>query len=107
MGVKSVPIGNGTHGSTGAIYPGTVQNIATSASNAQSAAFGSTSKLVRLHATQDVYVLFGSNPVATASTGFLLKAGFTEHFGVTPGEKLGVLRVSADGILSVCEAVMV
>ena len=87
-----------------AMAPGASQSVATSGSSAQSAAFGTDTTVVRLMASQDVYLAFGSNPTAT-STGLHLPAGVPEYFAVTAGEKVAALQVSAAGALNVVEMV--
>lgn len=71
-------------------------------SSSQSAAFGSLTTKIRLVATQDCHVRFAASPTATSSD-MLLPAGIPEVFQVTPGEKVGVIRSSADGVLHVTQ----
>jgi hypothetical protein len=109
-GIKAAKIGI-VNQAFPAIAAGTTQVVATSASNAQSAALGSTTNLVRVVATQACYLEFSGSaagsPVATASTSVLLPANAPEYFAVVPGTKLGALRVSADGSLFITEAQVV
>lgn len=58
---------------------------------------------VRLCATSDCYVLFGSNPTATAANGTLLPAGAAEYFAVDALDKVSVIQVSAAGTLNITE----
>ena len=65
-----------------------VQEITFSTST-QSAAFGGSTKLIRVVADADCRIKVGPNPTAVA-TGLLLKANVIEYFGVAAGEKLAV-----------------
>lgn len=56
----------------------------------QSAAFGSNTRLVRLHTDAACRVAFGENPTATANS-MRLAANSTEFFGVIPGQKVAVI----------------
>lgn len=65
--------------------------VAISASSAQSAAFNSRTKLVRLHCDVVCNVnIGGTNPTATATSARLV-AGQTEYFAVRPGDKVAVI----------------
>lgn len=106
-GTKAVPKGNGKLNSHEAIYPGVVQNVTFNGTSAQSAAFGSSTKLVRVAATQACFLAFGANPTAAASSGILLPAGVSEKFIVNAGEKLAVVQSSSGGILGIVEVASV
>lgn len=72
--------------------PATVDQtaIGISGSSTQSAAFSSTTVLVRVEVDSTCSIQFGANP--TASTAFKrLQAGQTEYFGVVGGQKLAVI----------------
>lgn len=56
-------------------------------SSAQSAAFSSGCKLIRVIADADVYLQFGSDPTATA-TAIRVPADTAEYFGVEQGAKV-------------------
>lgn len=56
----------------------------------QSAAFGSTTRFVRLHSDSNCRILFGDNPTA-AGTSPRLAAGASEYFGVVPGQKVSAV----------------
>lgn len=58
---------------------------------------------VRLCSTTDVWVLFGSAPVATASNAMLLPAGVVEYFAVDALDKIAGIQVSAGGTLNISE----
>ena len=66
--------------------PGTV-----GASSVQSAAFGASTNLVTVQADEACHVVFGGDPTATTS-GFLIAAGGTEDFGVSPGDKVAWIQ---------------
>jgi len=55
----------------------------------QSAAFNASARLVRIQSSINAYVLFGSNPTATASTT-PITANQPQWFGVVPGHKVSV-----------------
>lgn len=84
---------------------GPAQAVSVSASSTQSTALSaSTCFMVRLLATQDCYVAFGTNPTATTSSTRII-ANQPEYFAAKAGDKVAVLRVSADGSLSVTEMI--
>lgn len=65
--------------------------VAIAGASAQSAAFSSTTKLVRVHCDVICNITVGgTNPVATTST-LRLAAGQTEYFAVSPGDKVAVI----------------
>lgn len=82
--------GRGTTVMAGAEPNRLTQNVAISVVPAQSAAFDSATRFVRINTTDDVRVEFGENPTA-GSTSLRLGAGATEFFGVLPGHKLSVI----------------
>lgn len=86
-----------------AIVPVSPQNVTVSSSSAQSAALGAGTTLVRLAATTDMWLAFGTNPTATTS-GIFMPSGSIEYFGVSPGSKIAAIRDSADGKLNIVEA---
>lgn len=52
----------------------------------------------RLIADQDCWFLIGANPTAVAVTSrLMLAAASPEYFAINPGQKIAVLRKSADG----------
>lgn len=56
--------------------------------------------LIRIVATENCYVKVGVSAVA-ANTDTYLPAGFVETVRVKNGERISVIRASADGILNV------
>lgn len=103
-----------------AIIPGATEVIAFTNSASQSRAFSQRGAndafnvdnctLIRLFATQDCWIAFGSNPTAAVvSSGakenmYHLPGGFLDFIGVTPGQKLSVIRDTANGTLYITEA---
>ena len=76
-----------------AFLMGTVQNIATSGSSAAtSSAVGK--EMVRIVATEDAYIEFGTSPTATTSSMLLMK-GVTEYFKIDSAHKVAAIEVSA------------
>ncbi len=69
------------------------QQLAVGASAVQSAALGSTTNFVRLHADVNCRFAIGPNPAA-AATSPRLAMGATEYFGVRPGDKVSVITSS-------------
>lgn len=81
------------------------QKVAFSASSAQSTALLATNTNVRVYADQDCHIAVGANPTAVADGSCLfLPAGQTEYFRVPAGgDKIAVIRDSADGTLYISE----
>lgn len=86
-----------------AVAPGTTQTITTSGSSAAiSTAFATGTTVVRIVATEDVNIKFGSAPTATTSDPFV-PANQVEYFKVTAGEKVAAIQNSAAGTCYVTE----
>ena len=85
-----------------AIYIGTNQTVSITGTSAQSSAFQTGARIVRLFATQDCFVAIGSNPTATTSDCFM-PSGLVQYFGVQEGQKLAVIRSSSNGTLYITE----
>lgn len=86
-----------------AVAPGTTQTITTSGSSAAiSTAFATGTTVVRIVATEDVNIKFGSTPTATTSDPFI-PANQVEYFKVTAGEKVAAIQNSAAGTCYVTE----
>jgi hypothetical protein len=62
--------------------------------SAQSSAFDAATQVVRLVATQDCHLAFGTNPTATISA-MILPALAPEYFKVLSGEKVAAIKVAA------------
>lgn len=72
--------------------PALVEQVVTiGATSEQSAAFGSLTRLVRVHTDAICSIAFGSDPTATANTS-RMAAGQTEYFIVSPGDKVAVIE---------------
>lgn len=70
------------------------QTIAIAGASAQSAAFATTTKIVRVHTDVACHVVVGgANPTATTSS-MRMGEGATEYFVVTPGQKLAVIAAA-------------
>lgn len=79
------------------------QAFAVGAASAQSAALSGECRIVRVCATTSCYIAAGPNPTATASD-ILLPANTEIKFTVKAGWRIAAIRVSADGICNVVEA---
>jgi len=66
------------------------QTVAIGSSSAQSAAFGSSTGMIRVNTDVACNIIIGSNPTATTSK-MRMSAGQTEYFLVTPGQKIAVI----------------
>lgn len=66
------------------------QVVNTTASSAQSAAFNTNTRFVRVHAATIVSIKFGPNPTAV-TTAHRMAAGTTEYFAVKSGDKLAAI----------------
>jgi len=73
--------------------PGTVQQVAISASNAQSSPLADSTRYVRLHTDTACRIAFGATPTASATTQ-RMAANSTEFFGVTPGTRIAVIATT-------------
>ena len=83
-------------------HPDNVENVSFTATSAQSSAFKEDTVLIRLEADQRCRYKLGSSPTADSSST-PLPAGVIEFPGVNPGEKLAVIRTTADGTLHITE----
>lgn len=80
--------------------------VAFTATSAASAAFGANTHDIRVVATQNCHINIGDGTPTAAATdnnGMYLPAGVVEYFHVSPGQKIAVVRDSADGTLCVSE----
>jgi hypothetical protein len=83
---------------------GVTQSITTSAVSAQTGnAISDQVYTVSITASQDAYILFGTNPTASASTGFFLLKNWPTEFAIRPSEKVAALQVSTAGVVYVSE----
>ncbi len=74
-----------------AVEPGvTTQAVAIGGVSAQSAAFGATTRFVRLHTDAICSIAFGTSPTATTAKA-RMAANQTEYFAVKPSDKVAVI----------------
>ncbi len=73
--------------------PEAASQVVTFATSTASAAFGATTRLVRIQADADCHIKVGSDPAATTSD-MPLVAGAPEYFGVTPGQKIAAIQAA-------------
>lgn len=69
------------------------QQVDITAGSLQSAAFGDTTRFVRIHADVPCRLAIGTNPTASAAS-MRVGAGGTEYLGVRPGLKLAVIATT-------------
>jgi hypothetical protein len=69
------------------------QQLAIGAGSVQSAAFGDTTRFIRVHTDVACRVAVGSNPTAS-SASMRMNAGGTEFLGVLPGLKIAVIATT-------------
>ncbi len=74
--------------------PVTTQTVAIGAGSLQSAAFNSATRIIRLHATDNCYFEFGSNPTASSVTSRMV-ADSTEYFAVPENVSLKVAAITS------------
>jgi hypothetical protein len=67
------------------------QLVTSAVGTAQSAAFKSNTRLVRVHTDTAIYYRFGTNPTAVTATDAKMAANQTEYFQVMPGDKIAVI----------------
>ncbi len=85
------------------IRKGACQTISFTGTSAQASnAFATNVSVIRLFATQDCFIEFGSNPTAD-NTGMFIPGGIICHTNVIPGEKIAAIRVSNSGTLYITE----
>lgn len=80
----------------------TPQRVSVGAASAQSAVFGATTRVVRVAASTDCHIAFGTNPTATTTSTYL-PAGAVDYFAVEAGQRAAVIRATVDGFVSVVE----
>ena len=87
------------------ITQGVSQVLAVDGTSVQSASWQATTTIVRLFATQDMFIKFGANPTAIAndSGSFFLPGGIVEYFAVRGTEKLAAIQSTTAGTLYVTE----
>lgn len=95
---------SGMDGGFQAIYPGVSQVKAFTNTSAQATALGKGTSLIRVFATQDCHLAFGTSPTAVATgANLFLPANTVEYIGVVPSTKVAVIRDTANGNLFITE----
>jgi|TARA_R110000824_G_scaffold140275_2_gene306035 hypothetical protein len=83
---------------------GVTQAITTSGTSAQTAsAISEQVYVASITASEDAYIVFGTNPTATSANGIFLLKDWPTDFSVRPGEKVAAIQVSAGGTVYVSE----
>ena len=83
---------------------GTTQIVAASTTSAETTnAFGSGAHLVRIAATADCHVVFGSSPNTATTSDALIVSAMPEYFIVNPGWKAAVVVAASTGTVSITE----
>jgi hypothetical protein len=101
--VKAWDNGDGSINTLPAIAVGTCSKVSVSGSSAQSGAI--TASVVRVIATTDCHIKFGSNPTAAADgTSLFLPAYAAEYFQFGSGDKIAVIQDAASGNLFITAA---
>jgi len=67
------------------------QDVTFTATSAQSAAFASTTKFIRVELDETGHIAFGSNPTAVTAQSKRLLADKPEYFGVVGGQKIAAV----------------
>lgn len=94
-----------------ALNPGSFQQVTTSGSHAESLAMDDSTTIVKCFCTQDVWLAFGTAPVAASiapgnkTNYILLRGGFASYFGIPKGKKYKISAVqdSTGGTLDILE----
>lgn len=87
------------------IKPTASVNLAFAGTSAQSSALVGT--IVRVIATQNCWLAFGTNPTANTTTSVYLPSGAVEYFAITTGWKIAAIQDSAAGTLNITTAIEV
>lgn len=66
------------------------QTVAIGGTSAQSSAFNTLTRFIRVHTDSYCSIEFGADPTATAAKA-RMAADSTEYFGVVPGQKVAVI----------------
>lgn len=70
--------------------PALTTQVVTYSTSTQSAAFGASTKFVRVVSDTNCHILFGSSPTATTSN-MRIAADSAEYFGVVAGQKIAAI----------------
>lgn len=87
------------------MFPGDSQTISFSGTSAvNSTDFNSKTRVVRLHATEDCFVVFGDSTATATSSNMFLPADQTEYFGIQSNEtRIAAIQSSTGGTLYITE----
>lgn len=80
---------------------GTTSVVTVTGTSAQSSAFGSQTRKIRISGNTAAHAKVGSNPTAVATTDPFFPANSTEYLTVTPGQKIAFIRALTDGLVTV------
>ena len=108
-GAKTVTKSHGRDNAFEAIFPGTSQvvSVTNGGSSTQSAATGSSTKMIRVVASAGCFIEIGSSPTATNSTSMFIPASVVCLFGITGGHKVAVKDNAANASVYITEAISV
>lgn len=87
-------------------WSGKTDYITVNATSAPSVAFDANTFDIRVVSTTNCHINIGDGTptaVATDNNGMYLPSGVIEYFHVNPGQKLAVVRDTADGVISVAQ----
>jgi FtsP/CotA-like multicopper oxidase with cupredoxin domain len=86
-------------------WSGQSDYVTVNATSAQTNAVGANTHEIRVVSTTNCHINIGADPTAAASddNGIYLPAGVVEYFHVSPGQKVAVVRDSADGVFCLAE----
>jgi len=90
----------------GAYAPGTTQNFATSGSSQVSAAFGTSTSVIRVAVQADTYIALGGSSVTATNSSMIIPAGQIEFIAVGTGTGftyIAFLQVTTSGYISITE----
>jgi hypothetical protein len=79
---------------------GTVQVIATTASSATSAAFGSQTYMIRVVGNTAFHYKVVDSSGAAATTDSYMPANWADEVRVNPGQKISTIRASTGGLVT-------
>lgn len=84
-------------------WGGVSDYVSVTATSAQSVACPANTYEVRIVSTTNAHIKIGDDPTAAATdnNGLYLPAGLVEYYHITPGQKVAVIRDTADGTMSV------
>ena len=84
-------------------YPVVTQSVAYTGTAAASAAFSTTTAMVRIRATTDCFIKFSTAGTAATTSDAFLPASETQDFAVQPSDKVSAIQSAANGTLYVSE----